>query len=117
VLGAYSGYVSHISTTMDKVRRLMYGENKPNTQEVILAHLGKFFAQHVWLNFASEWFSLEQNPIMTLWRDYYSYLNHQFGDIIYLIGVYPMHVAILRGNVAALLAGTFHANIIGFRPL
>jgi hypothetical protein len=83
VLGAYSGYVSHISTTMEKVRRLMYGENKPNTQEVVLAHFGKFFAQHVWLNFASECFGLEQTPIRTLWRDYYSYLNHQFGEIMF----------------------------------
>jgi hypothetical protein len=53
----------------------------------------------------------------TLWRDYYRYLNNQFGKVMFLIGVYPMHVAILGGNVAALLAGSFHGNIIGFGPL
>jgi hypothetical protein len=66
------------------------------------------------LIFASEWF-LEQKAMRALWRDYYSCLNHDFGQIMFLIGVYPMHVATL-GNVAALLVGSFHRNIIGFRP-
>jgi hypothetical protein len=52
-----------------------------------------------------------------LWRGYYNYLNYHFGEIMFLIGVSPMHVAILGGNVVALPAGSFHGNIFGFRPL
>jgi hypothetical protein len=51
----------------------------------------------------------------SLWSGYYTDLNYHFEEIMVLIGVSPVHVAILGGNVAACLADSFRGCIIGLR--